>query len=180
MIHELNEIPDTSIPDHSILITDVEVSDYELLCSKSLNKTNFCKFKKYKVDNLPDGFMKSDEVSNKVTQFISNSQQVNHDPSLQSSVDKLYKEFQLVLKNEMADQLSVIEHKSAGFKGPNKPYWNENLKKLFKEAKNAQKAYCICNQYESEQKRKNFKDKRNKFDKELKQAKRAHMRKTEI
>ena len=61
-------------------------------------------------------------------------------------------------------------------------FWNENLKNLFKNASDAERAYCRCkgSKVEKQQAKQLFKSSQFKFDKEYKKAKRAANRKREI
>ena len=72
-------------------------------------------------------------------------------------------------------------HKNAS-KHKHPPFWDEQLKSLFKEAKHAENSFCksLANSTERQILRKEFKTKQDKFDKSFRKIKRSYIRQKEI
>ena len=171
----------TAVPDHSLLIIDVCMSEFNhIKKNENRMKNTISLQRRYKVDNIPNDFMNNDNVQDKITSFLNENCQ--EDPS-QLSVNNMYSEFMSILENEMQCKLATIEPKKAikGNHSRNKPFWNEDLKKLFKETSKAQRKFS----QENEQKQRHilrlaYKEKQSIFDKAFRKAKSDFLRKKEL
>lgn len=181
MLEHASIIPTCPTPDHSALVLDVDTSEFGLI---EVNKTHISKTCseeqdgllgiKYKVNDLPPDFMNDENVMNKVLQFIRDS---NSTESSQDGIDEMYDEFLNIYYDEMNKKLPTMNTISKPFRS-RKPFWNETISSMFKQAHDAQRAFTRCkgDKKEVNRKRDDFKEKQHAFDKEFRQAKRAHLR----
>ena len=127
-------LPTCAVPDHSLLIIDVCMSKFNHIKeNENRMKHSISLQRRYKVDNLPNDFMNNDNVQDKITSFLNENCQ--EDPL----ENNMYSEFMSILENEMKCKLATIEPKKAIKENHsrNKPFWNEDLAKLFKETPKA-------------------------------------------
>ena len=177
--------PTSSIPDHSLLITDVNLSDFVGMLTENPKVQNIelepCSYgKDYKVSNIPPDFMNNIHCKNEVTSFINSFSQEN---SSQMAINKLYDKFVKILNSEMKRTLTRIKHKSSGkaFKN-NCPFSSQCLSNLFKVASKAERLYCkaksgTAEKYDLHQ---DFKTKQKEFDNIFRTEKRKYLRQCEI
>ena len=181
IMNDMSYLPTSAVPDHSLLIIDVCMSEFNHIKENENRMKNTISLqRRYKVDNIPNDFMNNDNVQDKITSFLNENCQ--EDPS-QLSVNNMYSEFMSILENEMQCKLATIEPKKAikGNHSRNKPFWNEDLKKLFKETSKAQRKFS----QENEQKQRHilrlaYKEKQSIFDKAFRKAKSDFLKKKSL
>ena len=181
IMNDMSYLPTSAVPDHSLLIIDVCMSEFNHIKENENRMKNTISLqRRYKVDNLPNDFMNNDNVQDKITSFLNENCQ--EDPS-QLSVNNMYSEFMSILENEMQRKLATIEPTKAikGNHSRNKPFWNEDLKKLFKETSKAQRKFS----QENEQKQRHilslaYKEKQSIFDKVFRKAKSGFLKKKSL
>ena len=172
-----------NIPDHSLLVVDVALTEFSLLRSQSDpdRKTMSGNYQKeYRVAEIPSDFMNTVNVKNDITNFI---EQLNTKNPTQETVNDHYKRFIEILENEMSRTLSKVKKRSISNNNRNRcSFWNEHLNSLFKMAAEAEKRLCKV-KYNSPHRHvliEEFKIKQNEFDTAFRKAKRQYNRKNEI
>ena len=184
ILHDISFIPHNSVPDHSVLILDVDISDFNLQrdTSKSDNlKLNEFR-KQYNVSTIPEDFMIHGDV---VDDLICFSNSIQSAVPSQESADQIYSQFVEVHNKELERKVvkidSNISHRPKRQK--KSPFWDENLAFLYKEAAKAEKEFVKCNSSNLNEKRSklsNFKQKQAIFDKCFRYAKRKYNRDKEL
>ncbi len=164
-------------PDHSLLSIEIQTSIYEQLQSRMLGAKNYNNpsTERYKVKKLPDDFMKSEQVCSALCQLID---QINLSRETQQHVDKMYEKLLSIIVNEMREKLSPVSKCGRRKNTPYKPYWDENLSSLWKVAHEKEVLYVRYRgtRHVKQSLRQAFTIARNKFDKLLRQRKRAYQR----
>ena len=195
MLESMSYIPDCSIPDHSVISVKLELSDFSIEMglkhvnvssygrpTVNINMSNqFPDFKRFRFDHIPNDFMTG-------AQCVTDARYLT-DKCLtliptQTSIDELYKTFVTMHESEMNQRFKKSfpnGHKNAS-KHKHPPFWDEQLKSLFKEAKHAENSFCksLANSTERQILRKEFKTKQDKFDKSFRKIKRSYIRQKEI
>ena len=113
-------------------LKNMNVSSYGTV---NINMSNqFPDFKRFRFDNIPNDFMTG-------AQCVTDAQHLTDKCSIliptQTSVDEVYKTFVTMHESEMNQRLKksfLNGHKNAS-KHKHPPFWDEQLKSLFKEAK---------------------------------------------
>ena len=129
--------PNCSIPDHSLLICDVNLSEFRICQSSPHVKESIEPFpysKEYIFSELPLDFMNNGHV--RQCSNVNNPQQI--------LVNNLYKDFVGLLNVEMESCLKKIKNKSSKNNRNICPFWDNDLNNLYKEATKAEKEYCKC------------------------------------
>ena len=172
--------PNCSIPDHSLLICDVDLSEFRICQSSPYVKESIEPFpysKEYIFSELPLDFMNNDQVRQCVTDIVK-SLNVSNPPQI--LVNNLYKDFIGLLNVEMERCLKKVKNKSSKNNRNICPFWDNDLNNLYKEATKAEKEFCKCAKVNKNVLHNEFKTKQKSFDKAFRRAKRAFLRKNEI
>ena len=133
--------------DRSGLITDVNLSDFNVMKSNTNESTNtepFIYGKEYHVhvNNIPYDFMTCVEANKSITDMFKYIDIDTQEPS-QSMIDKVYSLFTQTLNSEMHRVLPKLNKKPTGFNCKKQcPFWDDKLNMLFAEASVAEKTYC--------------------------------------
>ena len=178
-------MPTCTIPDHSVLILDVQISEFLQQNDSTVESKVFSNYyysKEFKVTNIPHNFMKSHSVSNEVHDFILD---ISDNELTQGAIDRIYQRFIHLHQNEMKRTLPAITNNSKQVKTnkTKKAFWNDNLDKLYKGATKAEKDFCGYHGLDKTMKsllRKTFKEKQALFDKSFRKAKYQFYRNKEI
>ena len=170
-------VPTCSVSDHSVLAVDLDISDfvYYLNSDSGTKESNINVYNnKYNDKHVPVEFMTNNECLAKVENF---NRDVTLAKSSQNVVDEMYNKFIQVHNDEMVKYLEVhnLKRGRKGYTNKNKPFWDDQLASIFKEASKMEKRFCKNSEY-----RVDFKRKQNNFDKAYRAAKRKYMRKTEV
>ena len=132
-----------SCPDHSVLITDVNLSDFNVMKCNTNECTSTEQFiygKEYHVNNIPYDFMNCVDANRSITDMIEYIK--TQEPS-QSMIDKVNSLFTQTLNSEMHRVLPELNKKRTGFNCKKQcPFWDDKLNRLFKEASVAERTYC--------------------------------------
>ena len=176
-------LPTCSIPDHTVLILDTNVSEFlqeresrSRDSNQEISVTNKQRYlKEFNVSNLNYDFMTDDSINSEILNFNHNISTLM--PS-QSSINELYETFIQIHRSEMKRKLPAIEYK-------NKPkyakqFWNDNLSRMYKETVNAEREFRNCRGADKHMKRDVYKTKQSNFDKHFKKVKNDFCRNTEI
>lgn len=130
---------------------------------------------RYKVDQIPETFMCSDQVCTEIQDTI---HRLHQRESGQVEIDGIYESFKEILKSEMDNNLPsrVITGSRSGRcrrYRPNKQYWTAELTDLFHSYKAAEDTWCACrpNTARKSHLRQLYLDSRKLFDRKRKQAK---------
>ena len=129
VINEIGFVPD-KIPDHSLLLCDLIIDckqNVQINTNTNLNTGNT----KYKVSNVPNNFLNSDEMATKIHETIHNIEQSLR---INENVQEAYDEFQTLIHGEMADKLPTMTFINGAQKRKKslyKPYWNHELTELW-------------------------------------------------
>ena len=119
-------VPTCSIPDHSVLAVDLDISDFVNLNSDSGTKEGNINVynNKYNVKHVPVEFMTNNECLVKVENF---NRDVTLAKSSQNVVDEMYSKFIQVHNDEMVKYLQVhnLKRGRKGYKNKNKPFWDD-------------------------------------------------------
>ena len=172
-----------SCPDHSVLITDVNLSDFNVMKCNTNECTStepFIYGKEYHVNNIPYDFMNCVDANKSITDMIEYIK--TQEPS-QSMIDKVYSLFTQTLNSEMHRVLPKLNKKRTGFNCKKQcPFWDDKLNRLFKEASVAERTYC---KFTGDFVQRNllhsvYKEKQKEFDLDFRKAKRKFTRSNEI
>jgi hypothetical protein len=181
ILADIENIPTCTTPDHSVLVIDIDLSDYNVLCqdickTKSNVTGNNTYSKQFKVNLVPENFMVEGPVVNDVIELVKDMSSMQ---LTQGSIDDIYNNFVDMHVNEMKRKLPAIEPKKKAYK-TRQPFWCNELSDLFKAASAAEKAYCKAKGCDKQERRVEYKTKQLAFDKALKKAKNIHYRNTEL
>ena len=185
---DLDITPLSAIPDHSVLILDVTVSDYLVesvntrlhLNSKGISNNIHTFSKEFNVSNITEGFMNSDSLKYELNNFRC---EVSTSEVSQLSIDRLYENVIQLYRNEMKNKLPMMASKERKKSRTRQPFWNETLNSLYKEANQSKREFL---RYKGDDKtvkklkRETFKEKQSNFDKHFKKVKREFHRSKEI
>ena len=100
--------PSCAIPDHSVLITDVNFSHFnnmQLLHSNSEKSEPYSYAKEYYFKDISSDFMNSDLVNRKMEDIIKRNGQTGQP---QVIINHMYNDFLSLLNNEMARCLTKV------------------------------------------------------------------------
>lgn len=177
------------LPDHSILHVKFDVKEardvQHVFENKSMensvnNNGHRCPVfnkRKYRFENVPNLFLSSESWKYSMNQLIDLFLTCRNN---QNEIDNIYTKFCKSLTNEMNNYLRYTDSSKAVRKRykNKKPYWNEDLNSLWVEMRDAEKKYTKCkgNKHVKDCLRKTFVEKRNHFDKSLRQAERQYKR----
>ena len=173
--------PDCSIPDHSLLICDINpVEFYYVNTSHDKGGYNgtFPYSKEYYFDKIPLDFMNNDTINRKVTDIRMDANQLC---DTKSSVNNVYKGFGEILNSEMLCCLKKV-NKSHKSHRTRRRFWDDKLNELYKLSNQAEKDFCNYKGHKEGRitLHKEFKAKRKEFDIAFRKAKRMYMRKIEL
>ena len=156
------------LPDHSILLVELEILG--VVQRDVENSTNMTSNRKYNFNRVDEKFLNNDDWNVTASNLI--EQVIRLDQS-QDAVNEVYAEFCNSVNNEM-DKYICHAERNSNMKRPKhpKPFWNEKLYVLWKEANAAGKEYskyvglrevkeCLRQEYQRKQKL---------FDKEIRKA----------
>ena len=179
------------IPDHSALLLTFETSPHRLHSithnayspqnvvqqpqSGDENQTNIY-YERFNVKNLPESFLQNELFRNKMTDLISEIEQLQHS---QAEIDQIYERFCKLYHDEMSTWLhskNVHPNARKRFKRRSKPYWTENLSYLWQLLCQAEKAYVNCHNEQRRILRETFVAAQRNFDKSYRTAKRKYMK----
>jgi hypothetical protein len=185
LLDEINVIPKSAIPDHSMLVLDIDLSDFLILTAENDITPNKevglpAYSKKHKLSNIPNDFMESVDVTNELCEYI---RYISSGEPTQNAVDEIYDRFVRVHYNEMDKKLPKLGKGKPGNRNRNKrDFWNDSLEYLFKETVKAEKEFCNYRHKDDKRTdlRSEYKDKQRTFDMAYRKAKRASMRQKEI
>ena len=176
-----SQIEKTSdVSDHSVITTEIIWSTFDLLQSNKttttpLNKpAPICTPKIHR--KMPSNFLESQMATKSILMLIDKQMEKIEN---QRQVDELYKHFLTVFFEEL-DNLKLVKN-SGPPKKRNKPWWCDELQKLWNEAVKSEKD--LKNVKNSKQKREKsavHKLNKQKFDRKFKHLKAAYKRKLEI
>ena len=169
--------------DHSLISTYVNIS-YSATSSDTQNNTHNLtqshstenpKQRRYRFDNIPPNFRKTEMWSFAINNIINaREQEINS----QNYVDNNYNNLCTVLKDEMDKYLKFTECGPSTKKRwkHSKPYWNEELTELWKSMRNKERTYL---KFRGDRRNKalhlnNFKHSRHTFDKKLRSCERKY------
>ncbi len=167
-------------PDHSVVTLELT---YSLSTADRLtqhqgheqNENTSHKRKMYCFDKKPDMFMKSESWRLAILDIVNS--QLNHIKS-QQEVDHFYSHFCTLLTKELDEYLLVNNVKKKSMKKcrVNKPYWNDDLTKLWKIMCEKEKLFVIFNGKKSEKSflHNEYKTAMRSFDKKLRQCERLY------
>ena len=166
--------PNSRLPDHalmSVCLTPL-FSMVDNTCNVNVSESR----KKYKTKNIPQSFLSHDNVALAITEIITKIQSARDD---QASVNEIYTNLLTLIIDEMNDKLLIpsAPKSSKKFKFY-KPYWNEELGKLWQEMHQCE---VEARQFKGPRRVKQqlhslFINKQFLFDKRLKQLKRQYDR----
>ena len=142
LLIDMNNVPVCSLPDHSVLIADLELSDFFHV--KQMAKENdvispFIFGKKYNVSKIPTSFMDDDEANSETADFLDYVQSLTHS---KETANVMYEQFINVLNIEMQRKLPRIKKPSGGPRKRSCQFWDKELEGLFKAASAAEKSFC--------------------------------------
>ena len=182
ILDDMNLIPTGTTPDHSILLLDLNLSDYNIV-RKDINinsVTTKCNEydKQFNVKNVPENFMTEGAAVNDVIEFI----RIASLPDItQIRLDNIYEKFVNMHVTEMKRKLTPIRKSKKPFK-KRQPFWNNELDELYKAASKAEKAFLEvkgtgpnkCDKGNA------YRECQSQFDKGFKKAKDKYRRETEL
>ncbi|VDI33576.1 Hypothetical predicted protein [Mytilus galloprovincialis] len=124
IINNISYIPD-SIPDHSVLYCDVNLS-INLKRNMDMNKSENNASHKHNVSSVPNDFLLNEDIFHKVLEAI---QKIENYIEVSSDVQNAYDEFQSLIKCEMDNKLPIYNSSSGNKRKKSrfKPYWNDSL-----------------------------------------------------
>ena len=183
LLNEMSTCPTNGYLDHSLLIADINMSDFSNI--KLSNHKNECfipyKYaKEYHVNNIPDNFMSSDQAVNGIADII---EYIGVEEPSQNMINIAYTRFLDILNTEMQELLPKVKHKRNGRNHRKHcPYWSDDLNIMFKVATEAERIFCRYKGNATERKllHMNFKQKQKDFDVAFRKAKGNHNRQNEI
>ena len=178
----------SALPDHSILISKIDLSPYnhcckEIKCTEAEHKINvenqksnfICSQKRYRTQNINANIFENEHCCQALLNIINVLVQRGH---TQNELNELYTKFVNILHSEMGRNLKTYESKSKNMRtGFKKPWWNNELKILFQKARTAEKNYLKKRKTgdNSSELRRIYVDKRKHFDKEYRRQKRIYL-----
>ena len=182
ILNDMSLTPSCAIPDHSVLITDVNFSHFnnmQLLHSNSEKLEPYSYAKEYYFKDISSDFMNNDLVNRKMEDIIKRNGQIGQP---QAIINDMYNDFLSLLNNEMAWCLTKVKKHFGNIHKKYCPFWNETLGLFFKAAAKAEKDYCKClgNSQEGKRLHLDFKKKQQDFDVAFRKAKRIYARQNEI
>ncbi|VDI73230.1 Hypothetical predicted protein [Mytilus galloprovincialis] len=139
LIAEIGYVPE-KIPDHSLLYCDIHVP----MCDAKYNEKSdhaFNQRRKYKVSDIPNDFLKTEEIASKVHETIRN---IENSMRITKDVQNAYDNFQSLIICEMNNRLPSINYSNGNMKQKKslyKPYWNETLSRQWDQACIAEKKW---------------------------------------
>ena len=109
VLEEMKVIPTSTVPDHSMLILDVNLSEYDMISYeyRSCNTAVKYKDKKYNVNSIPENFMTQGPVVNHDIVNVIKDMSLK-EPS-QGSINEIYKEFVDIHIKEINRKLPTIK-----------------------------------------------------------------------
>ena len=172
-------------PDHSILTVTVDClhnlfnnrgNNSDVSCDNStpanVNKINH---NRYNFKQVPDAFMSSNNWKTNLNKVLDRLISLQNN---QVEIDKTYSDFCNILTLEMNTYLKYTgaSKRSRKLFKNKKPYWNDNLTKLWKEMNKLERQFIKCKgpRNAKETKRRLFYEARNIFDKELRNTERKY------
>ena len=167
IINELNILPG-KLPDHSILLCEIKTTFTMAAVTngpncKKLTNSGFG----YK-RNVPDNFFNENVMAlvNETIYKIENGNEINH----------LYDEICKAYYMEIDNKLSKKHNFRQGKKRSGKPWWNEELERMWTEVSQAESEFAKAKGRPRQRLYLLFKDKRNQFDRKYNQCKRLFNR----
>ena len=182
LLDDMQIIPDCAIPDHSILLLDLDMTELtpidNLFKEKDIDLSQNIYNKKFFTSDLPTDFMLSDYVSNQIDSLI--RYMGSTDPS-QCVVNQIYEIFIQLHQNEMIKKLPIRNNSKASIK-KKVPFWNDNLEALHRDASLARKQFIKHKKRDGHYTllRCEYQEKQNSFDKSYRKAKRLYVRQREL
>ena len=176
------------LPDHSVLHVNFNPRAIDTTINNHISPDetsgreggkHFIPYNKrtYRFDNVPDMFLASDSWRYSMTQLIDLFMICRKN---KDDFDNIYDKFCKVLSDEMNKFLKYTDASKPIRKRFNnkKPYWNEELSRLWKEMSESEKVYTkYCGpKHIKESLKKTFVHKRNIFDKNLRKTERLYNR----
>ena len=138
------------IPDHSIIKCVINLSDYDGLKSgqtvitkgRPIIKNECCTERTYKLNGVPLDFLENEQrrsaIFNLCNRFL-------HDNVNQNEVDDVYENFLSECRSEMDTKIpfkdSKVHFSSQTVKRSKKPWWNNNLQRLWDKCRKAEKNF---------------------------------------
>ena len=89
----MNNVPVCSLPDHSVLIADLELSDFvhvEQMAKENDVTSPFIFGKEYNISKIPTSFMDDDEANSETADFLDYVKSVTHS---KETVNVMYEQF---------------------------------------------------------------------------------------
>ena len=167
------------LSDHSMISCTINVSPYcapqstSDTATDSRNTQTSDTVRKYNVSNIPDDFLSHISVKNALLSAI---QRLEYIHIRQDDIDSIYNNFVEIVHNEMDNKLDHHDigcHKPPRSKYRCRPYWNEHLSRLWREARDSEKLYLKSSSRSLKRElRQVFKTKRGVFDKTLRKQER--------
>ena len=180
-----NQIPvtiaPTKIPDHSVLVCTLKLSSNLHPTHDGVREDQIVwegeQLKRYRLNKLSDTFFESDHIRNVINNTITriNQAQINTEhitETYQNLIEGLHEKM-----DEVLDLKKVSQHKLKQ-KNPkySKPFWNEELSLLWKEACKAEKEFLKSkgNRNHKNRLRTTYQNKRRTFDRAFRTAERRY------
>ena len=175
-------------PDHSVLLCTFHTSRYSELAELeertvgSQNETGTTEMpnssKRYMVNDTPPGFLTSIDFVEKLDEMISQLERCQNE---QCELDRMYENFCKEMFKEMDKYFKYIDCSKKTRKQFKhyKPYWNDELTRMWQNMRAAEKHFLKCNRTHGNMRRhlhSDFKLKQRIFDKALRQTERVYYR----
>ena len=173
----------SALPDHSVLTCLLNISPYSIYdkeCNQKDRPRNDHTInrdvqKRYKVENVNVNMFANTRCKQALLNIINN---IDFNVKTQSEMNTAYSNFIELLHAEMDKHFKKYDCSNKRLRTSfKKPWWNENLKKLFQDAQHAERAYIKCKKSgcNASNLRHVFVNKRKQFDREYRRDKRTYM-----
>ncbi len=165
-------------PDHSLVTIKIYMSRYTTMQCRNIGARNYYESTdkpKFNVRRIPENFMNSDTICNVIAELIENITLAREN---QASVDVAYNKVVEVVYKEMKDKLQSVSKSHRRKNTPFKPYWTDELSKLWKAAFEKEQLFLKYKGHRNTKKilKQDFITTRNTFDKTLRKKQRAYRR----
>ena len=161
------------VPDHSLLVLIFHAGGGSVANTVSENDQTKQYLQKKVIRNVHPDLFSCSECQTVLTELIDKLSQVHH----QREIDKWYDEFCDYISSVSEACNNPKSSRKGGFARKPKPYWNEQLRVLWKEMRVAEKSFLRCIDNKNKVQLKNdFKARQQTFDKKMRACKRKYER----
>lgn len=157
------------VPDHSMLVLTFQAGGGSTEDYRVSDNVQLRQYPQKNIRNVSPHLFSSSECQIVLIELLDKLTQVQH----QKEIDKWYGEFCKYICNVTEVSSSPYSNRKDGFSRKRKPYWNGQLKVMWKEMRMAERRFLKCDgkDLRKQQLKNEFKARQNNFDRKLRACK---------